>query len=161
MRLHVFLILSLSCIAGCATETAPDDEQIRAALIDQLHAIEAMTNQGYPPEKANALYLEYFSAQPMVLPFGGELLVGKEAIGEFYDRVFSMGKVISNAYTEPTIGIADGYVVRVYQGTAEFQPTGSDEVSSFTNLYTDVMVYEESGWKIQWHSWVTIATDNQ
>ena len=141
-------------LVGCADSSVPDETHVREALVSQLQSIEEMTNQGYPPEKSNALYLDYFSANPIVLPYGGEILVGTEEVSEFYTDVFSMGTLISNAYGEPTIGISEGYVVRIYEGTAEFLPSGGDEVFTYTNVYTDILVYEDGEWKIQWHSWV-------
>jgi len=118
-----------------------------------------MTNQGHPPEKSTALYLEHFSTNPTVLPYGGQLLEGKDSISEFYLSVFSMGSVISNAYTEPTISISDGFAVRTYSGTVEFLPTGSEESLGFTNVYTDVLIQENATWKIDWHSWVPAQSD--
>ena len=144
----------LSLLVGCTGGTQQSEEQIRMALAEQLQNIEEMTNQGHPPEHANKLYLEYFSANPSVLPHGGELLTGKEEIAAFYTEVFSAGKLISNAYKEPVIGISDHYAVRVYEGTAEIQPSNRRRAISYTNIYTDVMVREEGQWKIQWHSWV-------
>ena len=65
-----------------------------------------------------------------------------------------MGTLISNSYTEPAIGISEKYVVRVYEGTAEFQPSETEEIFRYTNVYTDILVYEDGDWRIQWHSWV-------
>ena len=65
-----------------------------------------------------------------------------------------MGTLISNSYEEPILGISDQYVVRTYEGTAEFQPSGDEEIFTYTNVYTDVLIYEDGDWKIQWHSWV-------
>jgi hypothetical protein len=159
MWINLVLALAVLTIVGCSGGSPPDESQIQEAVADQLQNIQAMTNQGHPPEKASALYLDYFSANPIVLPYGGKMLVGKDEVADFYAEVFSMGTIISNSYTNATIGIADEYVVRIYEGTAEFQPFGEEEIFSYTNVYTDVLVYEDGKWKIQWHSWVRAPAD--
>ena len=154
MWIRPVLAVILLLIVGCSDVSSPDENQIRAALAGQLRSIEEMTNQGHPPEKVSALYLEYFAADPIVLPYGGRTLVGVEEISDFYAKAFSMGTLISNSYEEPILGISDQYVVRTYEGTAEFQPSGDEEIFTYTNVYTDVLIYEDGDWKIQWHSWV-------
>ena len=154
MWIKLIVAVILLSIAGCFADSPPDESDIRAAVAGQLQDIEAMTNQGHAPEEMTALYLEYFSADPIVLPYGGETLDGTDEIADFYSRVFSIGTLINNAYAEPMIGISEGYVVRIYQGTAEIQPPDTEETVSYTNVYTDVLVYQDGDWKIQWHSWV-------
>jgi len=155
---HVIAAIVILMV-GCSEPTPPDDSQIRAAVVGQLKNIETMTNQGYPMEKATALYLEYFSTDPTVLPYGGHLLEGRNAVSDFYSSVFSMGTVVSNYYTEPTISISDGFVVRTYEGTSEFRPSGGEDTLSYTNVYTDVLVRENDAWRIDWHSWAPVQSN--
>ena len=154
MKSTPVVVAVMILIVGCSESIPPDDSQIQAAIAGQLKDIETMTNQGHPTEKATVLYLEYFSSDPTVLPYGGHLLEGRHAVSDFYSSVFSMGTIISNSYTEPTISVSDGFAVRTYEGTAEFRPFESEDILSYTNVYTDVLVQENDAWRIDWHSWV-------
>jgi len=154
MRKSCALVVYLIVLLGCSETPTPDYGQMREALANQLLDIEMMTNQGHPPEMMSARYLEFFSTDPSVLPYGGDLMEGREAVSAFYSSVFSMGTIVSISYTEPTIRITDGFAVRIYQGTAELQLSGSEEHLRYTNVYTDVLVRDDGVWKIDWHSWV-------
>jgi ketosteroid isomerase-like protein len=154
MRNSFALLVYLILLPGCSETPTPDYGEMREALANQLLDIEMMTNQGHLPDTMSAKYLEFFSSDPSVLPYSGDLLEGREAVSAFYSSVFSMGTLGSNSYTEPTIRITEGFAVRIYQGTAEIQLSGSEKPMRYTNVYTDVLVREDGVWKIDWHSWV-------
>jgi hypothetical protein len=66
---------------------------------------------------------------------------------------------VSNLYTKPTIEVATGFAVRTYEGTAVIRLSESDDILSYTNVYTDVLAHENGEWKIVWHSWVPAPVD--
>ena len=160
MKNRVFIASAIMLIMACTESPPASRQQVRDVIAVQLSDIETMINEGHPAQVASALYLEFFSANPSVLPYGGELLKGQSEVKDFYTRVFSMGTLISNVYSAPTIEVADGFAVRTYEGTAEIQMMDGSEVLKYTNVYSDVLVPENGEWKIFWHSWVPAPVEN-
>jgi len=150
----IFFAVFVLLFVGCSKSSSPSEEQDREMIAGQLHEIEAMVNEGHAAEKSSSLYLNYFAVDPNVLPYGSQLLSGKAEVLDFYTKVFSIGTVVSNSYTEPTIEVAGEFAIRTYEGTAQIQLSESNDLISFTNVYTDVLVSENGEWKILWHSWV-------
>ena len=134
-----------------------DGESIRSPdtllLKEQLVEIAEMTVSRLPIEEMTDRYLSYFSDNPTLLPPGQSAVLGRDAIGEFYNAAFDGIEIVENQYHEVVVEVTERSAVRRYLGTAMFRVSEDSEPISVTNRYIDVLEKSDGSWKIVWHSW--------
>ena len=145
------IILLLACTQVENSDT--EIESIRTQLIE----ISEMSALDRPTTEMTEEYMQYFAAEPTLLPANGAAIYGREAIAHFYNNAFSDITIISNEYAESVIVVNGSTATRRYLGTAVFELAGEEEPLTAKNRYIDVLVKEGGEWKMLWHSWVPVT----
>lgn len=151
LRPFWFLVFFISACGGDEVEStqAPDTVLLKQQLVE----IAEMTLSGLATEEITKRYLAYFSDSPTLLPPGQGAVLGREAIGEFYNAGFAGIEILENKYHAVVVEVTDRSAVRRYFGTAKFRTSEDSEPISVTNRYVDVLEKSDGSWKIVWHSW--------
>ena len=149
------LILFISACSGNDREPNPVSDTL--LLKAQLVEIAEMTVSGLPTEDMTEHYLSYFSENPTLLSPDRGAMLGRTAIGDFYNTAFNGIEILSNEYRGIVVRVKGKLAVRRYLGTATFQITEDAESISVTNRYIDVLEKTNGRWKIIWHSWTPAA----
>ena len=151
-------MIAAVCLATSANASEREIEVIRA----QLHEIAWMSAEDRPIPEMTAEYMNYFAAEPTLLPPNQEAVVGREAIEDFYNRAFGGIRLISNQYFDEEIVVNGDMASRHYVGIAHLSfpgdPDDMTEIMSI-NRYMDVLVKEDGEWRMVWHSWVPVTWD--
>ena len=151
------LALFSFCIAlSACTMTSDPDAEIQV-IRTQLQEIAAMSALDRPTSEMTNEYLGYFATEPTLQPPEGDSIHGRDAIARFYNDAFKNIKILSNTYKEPVIAMNGSTAIRRYTGVAVFAVAGQSEHVTATNHYTDVLIKEDSDWKMLLHSWVPVA----
>jgi ketosteroid isomerase-like protein len=145
------IILLLACTQVEKSDT--EVESIRTQLIE----IAKMSALDRPTTEMVEEYMQYFAAEPTLLPANGAAIYGRDSIARFYNNAFDGITIISNKYEKPVIVVHGSTATRRYSGTAVFQLAGSSSPATAKNRYVDVLVKEGGEWKMLWHSWVPVT----
>jgi ketosteroid isomerase-like protein len=151
LRPSWLLIFFISACNGDEVESNQDRDTL--LLKDQLVEIAEMTVSGLPTEEMTERYLSYFSDNPTLLPPGQSAVLGRDAIGEFYNSAFDGLEILGNQYHDVVVEVTERSAVRRYLGTAMFRVSEDAEPISVTNRYIDVLEKFDGSWEIVWHSW--------
>ena len=145
------LVLVVSACGGNDGEssTTADTQLLKEQLVD----IAEMTVSGLPTEEMTEHYLSYFSDSPVALSPDQSAMLGRRAIGDFYNTAFNGIEILSNEYREIVVKVNGESAVRRYLGTATFRVAEASEPISVTNRYIDVLEKIDGSWRIVWHSW--------
>ena len=145
------LIFFISACDGDVGESS----QVADNLLLNEHLVEIadMTVSGLPIEEMTKRYLSFFSDSPTLLPPGQSAVLGRDAIGDFYNTAFDGFEILGNHYHEVVVEVIGRSAVRRYLGTATFRASEDSEPISVTNRYIDVLEKFDGSWKIVWHSW--------
>jgi len=145
------IILLLAC-----TQVENSDNEVES-IRTQLTEIAEMSALDRPTTEMTEEYLQYFAAEPTLLPANDAAIFGRDAIARFYNNAFDGITIISNKYEEPVIVVNGSTATRRYLGTAVFELAGEEEPVTAKNRYIDVLVKEGGEWKMLWHSWVPVT----
>jgi len=145
----IFLLLACTKVENSDAEV----ELIRK----QLTEIAEMSALDRPTTETTEEYMQYFAAEPTLLPANSAAIYGREAIARYYNNAFDDITIISNRYEEPVVVVNGSTATRRYLGTAVFELAGEEEPLTAKNRYIDVLVKEGDEWKMLWHSWVPVT----
>ena len=151
LRPSWLLIFFISACDGEEVESTQASDTV--FLKEQLVEIAEMTVSGLSTEEMTKRYLSYFSDSPTLLPPGQSAVLGREAVGLFYNAGFDGIEILGNEYHAVVVEVTGRSAVRRYLGTARFRISEDSEPISVTNRYVDVLEKSDRNWKIVWHSW--------
>ena len=151
MRNITPLVVLILCVA-CAPSNGNDPEI--DSIESQLFEIAAMSSRDQSTAAMTSEYMNYFAAEPILLPEGMPAIQGKEQVAAFYNNAFGGIKILSNKYEDPKVVVSGQRATRHYVGTAVFNIEGENDPVTARNRYIDVLVQEDGEWKMLVHSWV-------
>ena len=97
-------------------------------------------------------YLEFFVADPVLLPPGEDAVQGYDAALAYYTEGFEGGTVLDVDFQTPDILLDGDMAVRRYIGSSEIM-FDSGPYSSY-NRYIDILQRQPDGeWLTVWHTW--------
>lgn len=98
--------------------------------------------------------LRFFAKTPTIIRPNQVPLVGREAVADFYEDVFSSVKILENSYSDLVVVIQGDTATRRYVGTGVFVTADIAEPQTTVNQMVDVLVKENGEWRTLVHSWV-------
>jgi ketosteroid isomerase-like protein len=134
---------------GIPTEPSTDV----AAITAQLKEIYAVSTGAEETGAMVERHLQFFAEQPTVLPPGQDALVGREAVSDFYRRIFAEVEILENRYSGLSISVHGDLATRQYIGVGTMRVNGHAESQTTENQMTDILIKDQGKWKTLIHSW--------